>query len=114
MRKCWTCSSTKLPRITKVFPCKQPDEWAAVIANSFIKILSTNRKSGNTIEKTISLLQFLSVYQVQPVLELKLVLPDYDFYSHNKSSDSDLEFTLNFKDNNMYIPKLIDPLFRFN
>ncbi len=73
---------------------KQPDEWGKVIANSYIKIISKNKTNGTTLEKIISLLQFLSLYQVQPVLELKLTLPDYDFYSQNNSLDSSLQLTL--------------------
>lgn len=80
---------------------KKPDEWGEVVANSFVKISSKNKKSGQKLEKTISLLQFINLYQVQPVLELKLFLPDYDFYSQNKSSDSELEFTLICKNENI-------------
>lgn len=87
---------------------KQPDDWGGVIANSFIKIVSTNKKSGYKLEKTISLLQFLSLYQVQPVLELRLILPDYDFYSQNKSLDSELEFTLICKNENIQLDFFYD------
>lgn len=78
---------------------KQPDDWGKVIANSFIKIISKNKASGTTLEKIISLLQFLSLYQVQPVLELRLTLPDYDFYSQNNSLDSSLQLTLTSENN---------------
>ncbi|MEY2792495.1 MAG: hypothetical protein RJA76_487 [Bacteroidota bacterium] len=80
---------------------KKPDEWGGVIANSCVKIISKNLGCGNKLEKTISLLQFINLYQVQPVLELKLFLPDYEFYSQNNSSDSELEFTLMFENKNI-------------
>jgi hypothetical protein len=77
---------------------KVPNEWGDIIANSFLEVITTNNITKDRHENTISLMQFLSLYQVQPVLELNLVLPDYNFYSLNKSSLCDLRLTLICKD----------------
>jgi hypothetical protein len=77
---------------------EKPDNWSQIIANSFLKIHSMNKVTNHSLENTISLLQFLSVYHAQPVLELKLVLPFYEFYSRNKSFECELKVTLLSKD----------------
>lgn len=73
---------------------KSPDIWGEIIANSFLKITATIQGGELEHVKQVSLMQFLSVYHVQPVLELKLILPVYDFYIQSRSTDSELNLTL--------------------
>lgn len=73
-------------------------EWTQVLANSFLKITSLNVSTHSKHERIISLLQFISVYQSQPVMELKYTVPEYLYYIDNKSNDCTIEFELQYKD----------------
>jgi hypothetical protein len=80
---------------------KEPNLWGQIIANSSIQITIKNTENGYSVENSISLLQFFSVYQIQPVLELNLILPDYEYYSKNKLSKNEINFNLVSEHNNI-------------
>ena len=79
---------------------KKPDEWGKVIAGSFLIIKLRNLVNSSTYEQPISLLQFMSLYQSQPVLELKLLIPDYSAYLANKSNSCEITLELKVSEAN--------------
>lgn len=80
---------------------KPISEWTQVFANTSIKITAINLSNQNKHERIISLLQFISLYQAQAVLELKLMIPEFSFYSVNKDNDCELNIELQLSDENV-------------
>lgn len=76
-------------------------EWTQIFTNTSIKITALNLKNQFKHERIISLLQFISLYQAQPVLELKLMIPEFSFYSVNKDNDCELNIELQLSDTNV-------------
>ena len=84
--------------VKKIILTSQVDKfetlWSSIIAQSSIKITSINNENKAETSQIISLLQFLTERHIQPVLELRLTLPLYDFYVKNRHADSTLIFEL--------------------
>ena len=76
-------------------------EWTQIFTNTTLIITVINSSNKNKHERILSLLQFISLYQFQPILELKLMIPEYSFYSVNKDNDCDLSIELKLSDNNV-------------
>jgi hypothetical protein len=73
---------------------KKPFEWSQIIDMLTLQIDS--KFKDVEYSQTIPLIMFVSLYQTQPVFELKLVIPEHNIYQKNKSKDCELKLTLKF------------------
>lgn len=80
---------------------KPMSEWTQIFTNTSIKVTALNLNNQFKHERIISLLQFISLYQAQAVLELKLMIPEFSFYSVNKDNDCELTIELQLHDENV-------------
>lgn len=80
---------------------KPMSEWTQIFTNTSIKITALNLSNQFKHERIISLLQFISLYQAQAILELKLMIPEFSFYSVNKDNDCELNIELQLFDKNV-------------
>jgi hypothetical protein len=77
---------------------KQPNEWAQIFSETSIELKLT-KTDGSFIGESYNLLQFISLYQNLPIIELNAEFPDSEARKHltNRDYYKNIDLTFSIK-----------------